>query len=651
VSPPSEQRSVFKVKGAKDLYRLRLVGVPPSKEMVPFAEWTESSFVHGHAAHGRFTCDNDKGDVIAARLIAFHDSSQLQHKEYETSYAVLPRAPFGVLAPLWMTLTRMLGHQGFNSMDGNLRRQSSNGKNLEELLVNGYIPLVQNACRYPIQQYPHVSRAAATWIGQDAEGSFQRRLSDGSFGAAERKKIVDAIDDADDRHVIHSVFYGEVALGQAIEINPAVERELSFGYFADGEPDEHLRAPRPEWPSMDYARAIITNTVPVLYGDLSGDSQAYSAYRLRKKLLERTNLEPSRCLSGRREPLKWRDEDKSTLRCEGDEDSTLPARVAWLEKQAKVRFGASRWVGLAASYRERTTPIAGSAMWSLLLRGQRLIFVWDTRKNHRLALAAIQDAGDLLVIPPGCEYAWYNIRSCISDQGHFYIPSLLASVKGEVGEVPGTMEILTYTKPERNHTNDGKTIIAYYVLVRYFLSNLASRPTELDEIAVDIVELLSAPVFNYLPIVQGRHFPARLLFATRVLAWTAPFATFALCRCIELTQDGIPVNPIRDSMTLEEAEDLDAPSTRGASPNLTATHKSPEEPAEGGSNEGNALPKQTEGQGLEEDDGRNMVPTPVSSLVPAISTGLVADGHTQVEQEDWDIALAAQTEVQLSTPE
>jgi hypothetical protein len=35
----------------------------------------------------------------------------------------------------------------------------------------------------------------------------------------------------------------------------------------------------------------------------------------------------------------------------------------------------------------------------------------------------------------------------------------------------------------RNHTNDGKTIIAYYVLVRYFLSNLASRPTELDEIA------------------------------------------------------------------------------------------------------------------------------------------------------------------------
>jgi hypothetical protein len=35
------------------------------------------------------------------------------------------------------------------------------------------------------------------------------------------------------RHVIHSVFYGEVALGQAIEINPAVERELSFGYFAD----------------------------------------------------------------------------------------------------------------------------------------------------------------------------------------------------------------------------------------------------------------------------------------------------------------------------------------------------------------------------------------------------------------------------------
>lgn len=107
-------------------------------------------------------------------------------------------------------------------MDGNLRRQSANGKNVEEFRVNGYIPLIQNAYRYPVQRYPHVSWPAARWIGQDAEGSFQTRFSDGSLGAAESKKIADANNDADDRHAVHTVLYGEVALGEAIAINPAV---------------------------------------------------------------------------------------------------------------------------------------------------------------------------------------------------------------------------------------------------------------------------------------------------------------------------------------------------------------------------------------------------------------------------------------------
>lgn len=39
---------------------------------------------------------------------------------------------------------------------------------------------------------------------------------------AKRKKIADVIDDTDDRHVVHTVFYGEVALGEAIEIDPGV---------------------------------------------------------------------------------------------------------------------------------------------------------------------------------------------------------------------------------------------------------------------------------------------------------------------------------------------------------------------------------------------------------------------------------------------
>jgi hypothetical protein len=124
VSPPSSKRQIYKVKGAQDLSRIRIIGMPPSRGFVHFAEWSRSSFVHGHADDGRFTFDDENGSMATARLVGFHDSFQNPHtKVYVNSWVVLPKAPFSVLAQTWTALSEMLGSRVFNSMEGNLRRE------------------------------------------------------------------------------------------------------------------------------------------------------------------------------------------------------------------------------------------------------------------------------------------------------------------------------------------------------------------------------------------------------------------------------------------------------------------------------------------------------------------------------------------------
>ena len=551
VSPPSSKRHIYKAKGAQDLFRIRIIGMPPSRGFVPFAEWSRSSFVHGHADDGRFTFDDENGSMATARLVGFHDSFQNPHtKVYVNSWVVLPKAPFSVLAQTWTALSEMLGSRVFNSMEGNLRRLKPEEGNVLELLLDGYIPLIQNACKFPSGVYPHFQRPASTWVKSDLTAHFRPRSADGGIGIGlPAQKVAAQIEETDEPWHINQAFYAEVMLPDAVDIPECVQKELSFGLFAEEDFADGLRAPRQSLPAMTRARSLIANTMPLLYGHTSAACHALIVQQLMKD----AGYQGMSFHGYWKQVLHWRDGDPTTLEIENAGYNKPKDKVDWLVNEAIKHFAARCCVGLGGSYRAQTTPIAGSLMWSLLLRGQRLVIIWGPRQANRQALAVIQDAGDLLVIPPGCQYAWYNIRACISHQGHFYVPDMFESYKGENGKVFGTLQILQECQPVDLDTGDCQEIIAYFVLVKVLLWMMEQgQPATWFSRAIKV---LNMPVFAYLPRVSGaKLFTAQLEYATRVLSWTSPFATLALYRVIQQRTTDEDVDIEVDSLPLLEVE-------------------------------------------------------------------------------------------------
>jgi hypothetical protein len=70
-----------------------------------------------------------------------------------------------------------------------------------------------------------------------------------------------------------------------------------------------------------------------------------------------------------RQLLNWRRGDPRRLQKGGIYHKEQVLQVNWLEREAQEYFGARRCVGLAGSYRNRSIPIAGSLLWSLLHYG------------------------------------------------------------------------------------------------------------------------------------------------------------------------------------------------------------------------------------------------------------------------------------------
>lgn len=68
--------------------------------------------------------------------------------------------------------------------------------------------------------------------------------------------------------------------------------------------------------------------------------------------------------------LNWLHDDPQSLVKSGIYHREQVKQVAWLEGHAQFYFGARRCVGLAGSYRRRGIPMAGSLVWSILLRGE-----------------------------------------------------------------------------------------------------------------------------------------------------------------------------------------------------------------------------------------------------------------------------------------
>lgn len=137
VSEPAKDRIGYRVpKGAKDLWKYRVVGCGPWGDVVRLGEWSDSAFIHGHAADGVYAFDeDDKGTVFAWRLIGFHDSRH-RHlgKDYLNSWIMLPLAAPQAQKKKCIVLSEMLSMRTTESGDGALRRYNRRSEDTSEIL-------------------------------------------------------------------------------------------------------------------------------------------------------------------------------------------------------------------------------------------------------------------------------------------------------------------------------------------------------------------------------------------------------------------------------------------------------------------------------------------------------------------------------------
>jgi hypothetical protein len=179
------------------------------------------------------------------------------------------------------------------------------------------------------------------------------------------------------------------------------------------------------------------------------------------------------------------------------------------------------------------------------------------------------------VVPPGHDYAWYNIRTCVSDEGHFYVPRLFESRRTKFHNTPGTLEVLGICSLGELQASNCDQIIAYFMIVTLMLE-MTEQPSECltrhqqryadsfprflgsnltKSMLQKMAGVLCMPVFAWLPRIREALELQEVDQCTRVLAWTAPFATLALYRCFQRCESESELHQEADSMDLQEADD------------------------------------------------------------------------------------------------
>jgi hypothetical protein len=69
------------------------------------------------------------------------------------------------------------------------------------------------------------------------------------------------------------------------------------------------------------------------------------------------------------------------------------------------------------------------------------------------------------VVPPGYEYSWYNIRTSISDEGHFYAYSNLVSRRVDGQLTLGSLDILLERSKQAFGPCTHEAVIVYFMIV------------------------------------------------------------------------------------------------------------------------------------------------------------------------------------------
>lgn len=632
------------------MLQLRIIGMSPPSGTVEFGDWCTSAFVHGHAGLGRFAYDNDEGSMYAYRLFGFFDAyNRHLAKKYINSWLVLPRALAPLLKTTWTALAEMLGARVFDAMDdGTLHRQGPESGGVEQLLLSGRIPFIENVHNYGADEYPHANRDITFWIDAELCRRFRPQLANGTSGhALAEVNVVAQFRETEDPRNLNDHFYMELFLPDPVEIPPCVEQQLAFGHFAQEGFADDLRLPRYEAVGMQRAEEVIENTLPMNYGEPSGGESRASLYQF----LAEVNIGETFQHGLWDQALPWHRRDPTSRLPEVDASETWQQKVDWLTERALMPFGAQRCVGLAGSYRPRRMPIAGSLMWSLLLHGQRLVILWRNMAPGSKAISTIQDAGDFLVIPPGCHYAWYNIRSCISDEGHFYASKLLPTFEFRDKLFPGTLDLLLESQSTDLDTERFSDAISYFLLVKVMLSTLHEHRRH-NSVLDSFIGVLCMPVFAYIP--RNRHDRLNsksLQTCANILAWTSSFATLALHRCIQARR-GIRLDVEGDSSALMDASEdaVEGEEDHSEDP-LVATHVSDTVP-QGDQQKGLDEPADTSGgtrreEQVEEDlasDPATPKTTPgnlLNEMSESQEADILAAEVQGLGSGDWQLAHAA----------
>ncbi|KAJ9111593.1 hypothetical protein QFC22_006464 [Naganishia vaughanmartiniae] len=485
-------------KAVDSLYRYTIPRPQAGPHFIQFKPWMDSAFVHGHAELGQFRLDDKStGELRVSRLVGFWDPLQRQEPGYNLSWIIIPPMSNGALRERkWKALSHLV-NQGFQSYDDvGIKFLKKDSGHVNRILQSGEAALISNVLS--ISLHPYDEFKVGTLLPRRPRCNL--------------KNVLGLIAKTEDPHQDSIPALEETFLDDTIFVDSEVTNELPA--LVDFYRSLEERLPVPDEENVSYQQALgdIKRTLPVVYGD---------DQLIPVELRSRLGLAQSKG-----QYLPWKNDTPSAL--EPGPRASVALRwmvhhvgqADWLGQRALSIFGPKRCIGFAGSFRSEASAPGGALMWSVLLSGERLIVLHIAAEGSSNTVETtfkfIQHPGDLLVLPVGQKYSWYNIRTSISDEGYFYLPGGFAT----------------------GH----------------------SRPSTCDEAGFDALQsfmrFLISPVFSYIAPVTCRLLEeGELVRVLKTLIWTAPMAALLLSRLThQMHHKGSPKD-WKDSFTADELDD------------------------------------------------------------------------------------------------
>ncbi|KAJ9090849.1 hypothetical protein QFC21_007364 [Naganishia friedmannii] len=546
-------------KDADKLYRYAIPRPQAGSQFVRFVSWMNSAFVHGHAGRGRFRLDDQEGggEIRVSRLVSFFDALQRQEPGYFQSWIVLPPMADGRLrGEKWTQVSGLMnqGHSSFEDLGVVFLKKDSDNVT-RNLWVIARFSLF---CQFTDAIFDNRSDGSAVLVLNNMElGNYpfeERALTElcarqPDFGIKLQTLI--ATEDPEQDYIPS---HAEVFMRYPVMLDEHTKMELPMLEDFYETLQEQLPLPNMQEESCDRALSEIQSHLPLVYGSQDAVSQVMDPHSAilgglsRRKVLHNA---PGQL-------LPWKDNDPRCMTSTGMSVKSRVDQAEWLQRLATNVFGPKRCVGVAGSLRMETSAVAGSLFWSVILRGERLVVLHLPEKagldKGEQTFKFIQRPGDLLILPAGMKYSWYNVRTTISDEGCFY------TVDGFSPKYSVPIDCFqAMLKRPTSHARAPEEIIAYWVIVcqGYRLyARFDQDDAGGDELQAFIRFLFSSPFAYIAPFTYGRLDQYDLRMVVQVLGWTAPMAALLLRRLAnQLERGSLPQDWTDDSITAVQADE------------------------------------------------------------------------------------------------